>query len=131
MTPHRNPSSQKARYDEFLSMVSMCWEDARVVASQSAQLLHSFASRQNNKPEQGDDISLVMDSLLKEQKALQSRLGKRWDTIRTSPHHVIDSEGTEDSLALPPMDLFDSLLDLFQTICAALLPNQTSTLDNS
>lgn len=129
MAPHRSYASQKARYDEFLSMVSSCWEDARVVASKSAQLLHSFAAHQNNRPEQGDkSISLVMDSLLKEQKALQSRLGKRWDEIRTSPHHVIDSESSEDSnLALPPIDLFDSLLDMFQSICADHLPCQIST----
>ena len=113
---------EKSRYDENVTMVSAVWEDARVVASKSAQLLHAFAARrhagvqqegENEKiEERGESISGLMENLLGEQKALQITLGKRWDSIGEST--------SEEGLTLPPVDLFYHLLRLFQSICTAL-----------
>lgn len=101
-------------------MVSAVWEDARVLASKSAQLLHAFAARRHasahenelneNTEESRKSPSDLMESLLGEQKALQITLGKRWDSIG-------ESTSEDGHLTLPPVDLFDCLLRLFQSVC--------------
>lgn len=111
--PQRRTGSP--RHNGNASLISAVWEDARVIASKSAQLLHIFSTRNSY---QGKSISHLMETLLIEQKALQTRLGKRWDAIRTAPNHTKEVSSEDRNLALPPMNLFDSLLDVFQSVCA-------------
>jgi hypothetical protein len=116
-------ASQETKYHENISMVNVVWEDARVVASKSAQLIHNIAARQHNDDTNSQECENLTERLLNEQKALQTRLGRRWDSIRTSPHQMTGESTTSEesnNLMLPPLNLFDSLLDLFQSVCAAL-----------
>lgn len=119
--------AQRAQHHEFAGMISAVWEDARVVVSKSAQLLHTLAARQRDKLEtarQSDSISVLMDNLLKEQKDLQTKLGKRWDSIH-APSLQKSDDGNDsvsaevDYMTLPSIDLFDALLDMYQSVCAA------------
>eukprot|EP00956_Cyclotella_meneghiniana_P010319 scaffold14253_cov72-Cyclotella_meneghiniana.AAC.5 len=120
LQPQRRMGSP--RHNENAGLVSAVWEDARVIASKSAQLLHTFSAQQHDKSsEQGKSISLLMETLLIEQKALQTRLGKRWDSIHTSPNHYKEDSSEDRNQALPPMNLFDSLLDVLQSVCAAMM----------
>lgn len=153
--------NQLAKHDERVGMSLAVWEDARVVASKSAQLLHALAALQHsmmkenspqeangtevdcethkpdNEPsgEKGNKLSRsdLMDGLLKEQKDIQIMLGKRWDGARSSsrqesrPNGQMDdsncngSQAGIDELALPPLELFDPLLDKFQRISTVIL----------
>ena len=105
------------------AMVSSVWEDARVVASKSAQLLHTIASSQHSILEAGsrdeeeekagslEVNSHSMKHLIDEQKDIQTLLSKRWK------HQVMpEGESDDDKLDhLPPLKLFDNLLNNFTT----------------
>jgi hypothetical protein len=120
--------SSRARNE---AMVSSVWEDARVVASKSAQLLHAIASSQHSILEAGsrdnEDCDAANDEeekigslevnshsmkhLIDEQKDIQTLLSKRWK-------HQVTPEGESDDEKLdhlPPLKLFDNLLNNFTT----------------
>lgn len=116
-----NTMEPRQNYGVAAAHISVAWEDARIVASKSAQLLHSFNGIHqeiaNSIEVEGGPY--LIDNLLVEQKALQTRLGRRWDSIRDSPHQMSkETVNGENDLALPPMDMFDSLLDMFQILVA-------------
>jgi len=98
---------------EYLGMVSAAWEEARVVASKSAQLLHALASLEHYD----SDTKIlpdykVMEELIEEQKSVQSTLGKHWDNQKDDSSTSASMK--EDDLALPPIQLFDDLLGKLQ-----------------
>ena len=111
-------------------MVSSVWEDARVVASKSAQLLHAIASSQHSileavsvdgDAEQEEEKirnplgnNYSMKDLIDEQKDIQTLLSKRWKHQLTPE---VDSDDTEMD-HLPPLNLFDNLLKQFHSFCA-------------
>lgn len=115
-------------------MVSSVWEDARVVASKSAQLLHAIATSQHSileaVSEDGDaeeeedekmQSPLEVDNhslkdLIEEQKDIQTLLSKRWK------HQVTPETDSDDRDMdhLPPLKLFDNLLKKFHSFCATL-----------
>jgi hypothetical protein len=121
-------ASSRARNE---AMVSSVWEDARVVASKSAQLLHAIASSQHSILEAGsrdnEDCdasneeeekigslevnSHSMKHLIDEQKDIQTLLSKRWKH-QVMPEGESDGEKLDD---LPPLKLFDNLLNNFTT----------------
>lgn len=113
---------QPALNMEHVGMVSSAWEEARLVASKSAQLLHTLATLQHDKElNQGDDVvydskeesepssgrpnqRIVMEELIEEQKSVQAILGKHWD-----------HQHKDETISLPPpMQLFDKLLSQLQ-----------------
>jgi len=97
---------------EYLGMVSAAWEEARVVASKSAQLLHALASLQHhNSDKKILSDNKVMEELIEEQKSVQSTLGKHWDKQKDDS---TSASVKEDDLVLPPIQLFDSLLGQLQ-----------------
>ena len=119
---------QPALNMEHVGMVSSAWEEARLVASKSAQLLHTLATLQHDKElNQGDDVvydskeesepssgrpnqRIVMEELIEEQKSVQAILGKHWD------HQHKDETTVSSTLSLlPPMQLFDKLLSQLQS----------------
>jgi len=123
-------ASQRARNE---AMVSSVWEDARVVASKSAQLLHAIATSQHSilgavsdgdaeeeedekmqSPLEVDNHSLK--DLIEEQKDIQTLLSKRWK------HQVTPETDSDDRDMdhLPPLKLFDNLLKKFHSFCATL-----------
>ncbi|KAL7480919.1 hypothetical protein ACHAW6_006582 [Cyclotella cf. meneghiniana] len=137
--PHSKPRTQHGQSDslnlthhEYIAIVSAVWEDARVVASKSAQLLHAFAAKQyvisdeDCNTHKDDDLSALMDNLLKEQKEVQTILDKQWDIIISPSHQQSDNKtdaasSEVDELALPPLNLFDTLLGNFQAICVTIM----------
>jgi hypothetical protein len=129
---HGHSNSLNLKQHEYVAIVSAVWEDARVVASKSAQLLHAFAAKQYGtsdedcNPHTDEDLSALMDNLLKEQKELQTILGKQSDIILSPSHQKYDNKmdaasSEVDHLALPPVNLFDTLLENFQSVCAAIM----------
>jgi len=136
---------QRARNAEHHGMVSSVWEDARTVASKSAQLLHALATLQHdefNKNEEADPAvissddsveeitstsspdgrrNIVMEKLVEEQKCVQAILGRHWDQNR-QPQQQKSSATSDDAgavsggnqFSLPPMQLFDPLLEKLQ-----------------
>lgn len=117
---------QRAINMEHAGMVSSAWEDARMVASKSAQLLHALATLQHNKLNNKDDYdnkeeglaSMVdrpgrntkMEGLVEEQKGVQAILGEHWD----HQHNNMD-DTISGGFSLPPLQLFDPLLVKLQT----------------
>mmetsp|Transcript_17090 Transcript_17090/g.28044 ORF Transcript_17090/g.28044 Transcript_17090/m.28044 type:complete len:644 (+) Transcript_17090:3-1934(+) len=118
-------ASQRARNE---AMVTSVWEDARVVISKSAQLLHAIATSQHSMleavSEDGDaeeeeekvQSSLGVDNhsmkdLIEEQKDIQTILSKRWK-------HLVTPEAESDVDHLPPLNLFDNLLKQFHSFCS-------------
>jgi hypothetical protein len=126
-------ASSRARNE---AMVSSVWEDARVVASKSAQLLHAIASSQHSILEAGscdnEDCDAANDEeekigslevnshsmkhLIDEQKDIQTLLSKRWK------HQVMpEGESVDEKLDhLPPLKLFDNLLNNFTTCISSV-----------
>jgi hypothetical protein len=124
-------ASQRARNE---AMVSSVWEDARVVASKSAQLLHAIATSQHSileavsedgdaEEEEEEKIqsplevdNQSMKDLIEEQKDIQTLLSKRWK------HQVTPETDSDDRDMdhLPPLKLFDDLLKKFHSFCAPL-----------
>ena len=97
---------------EHVGMKKAAWEEARVVASKSAQLLHALASLQHHD----SDTKIlpdnkVMEELIEEQKSVQSTLGKYWDKQKEDD---TSASIRGDDLVLPPIQLFDSLLGQLQ-----------------
>jgi hypothetical protein len=97
---------------ELIDMVSSAWENARLVALKSAQLLHALTSMPPNTRDvdcvDADtciDRNTIVEDLVEEQKAIQSLLGKHWDDLHNKATIAI---------SLPPLTLFDSLLEKFQ-----------------
>ena len=118
-------ASQRAKNE---AMVTSVWEDARVVASKSAQLLHAIATSQHSileaVSEDGDakeeeekvqgSLGIEnhsMKDLIEEQKDIQTILSKRWK-------HQVTPEAESDMDHLPPLNLFDKLLKQFHSFCA-------------
>ena len=104
------------------AMVSSVWEDARVVANKSAQLLHSIATSQHSileavteledaKEEKGEFASSIKD-LIDEQKYIQTLLSKRWRQQLTPE----DDSDVNEMDHLPPSRLFDKLLERFHSV---------------
>ena len=98
---------------EHLGMISASWEEARVVASKSAQLLHALASLQHHD----SDTKIlpdnkIMEELIEEQKSVQSTLGKHWDNQQKEDDTSASIRG--DDLVLPPIQLFGDLLGKLQ-----------------
>lgn len=97
--------SQRARNEGHVGMVSAVWEDARLIASRSAQLLHAIAalhhsmlkdsSEEEKRAISNDDIRSIMDNLLKEQKDVQILLGKRWDSLRISSQQALHQKKSQ------------------------------------
>ena len=120
-------ANQRARNEV---MVSSVWEDARVVASKSAQLLHEIATSQHSileavsedgDAEEGEEkvqssVGVDNDSmkdLIEEQKNIQTILSKHWK------HQVTpEPEAESDMDHLPPLNLFDDLLKQFHSFSA-------------
>ena len=97
---------------EHVGMISAAWEEARVVASKSAQLLHALASlRHHDSDTKILPDNKVMEELIEEQKSVQSTLGKHWDKQKDDS---TSASIKEDYLVLPPIQLFDSLLGKLQ-----------------
>jgi hypothetical protein len=124
-------ASQRARNE---AMVSSVWEDARVVASKSAQLLHAIATSQHSileavsedgDAEEGEEEKIQsplevdnhsMKDLIEEQKDIQTLLSKRWKQ-QVTPETDSDDRDMDH---LPPLKLFDNLLKKFHSFCATL-----------
>ena len=104
----KRTTSQRAMGMECAGMISSAWEEARMVAAWSAELLHALASQQHNR-NQVDTNMLNVDSkegyqsspVVDEQKLVQATLAKHWE---------------KSDLHLPPMQLFDNLLLKLQSI---------------
>ena len=118
MRQHSSPTAgQRSKNAEHAGMISSVWEDARIVASKSAQLLHALATMEHDQlnkqkePATPDFMALDkqtrMEELIGEQKEVQAILGKHWDT---------DDDALQP--ALPSMHLFDSLLEKLQSALA-------------
>ncbi|KAL7535239.1 hypothetical protein ACHAXR_006374 [Thalassiosira sp. AJA248-18] len=125
----RHPSSptggQRAKNMEQIGMVSSVWEDARMVASKSAQLLHALATLQHTKLNEledpaaksdsieknltSPDRNIMMEELIEEQKSVQTMLSKHWD------HQQNPDDTGSGHFSLPPMQLFDPLLRKLQS----------------
>jgi hypothetical protein len=124
-------ASQRARNEE---MVTSVWEDARVVASKSAQLLHSIATSQHSileaateedvneedeKTQSSCEVQVhnhSMKDLIDEQKGIQTLLSKRWK-------HQVTPEAESDYREmdqLPPLKLFDDLLKQFHSFSSPM-----------
>jgi len=106
---------QRGMSMEYSGMISASWEEARVVASKSAQLLHALASLEHYD----SDTKIlpdnkVMEELIEEQKSVQSTLGKHWDSQKDDSSTSASMK--EDDLALPPIQLFDDLLGKLQSV---------------
>ena len=120
-------ASQRARNE---AMVSSVWEDARVVASKSAQLLHAIATSQHSILEAGgtedgdadeEEEEKIQSSfevnkhsmkdLIDEQKDVQTLLSERWKHQVTPEDDSVD----KDIDHLPPLKLFDNLLKQFHS----------------
>ena len=92
---------------------SAAWEEARAVASKSAQLLHALASLQHhNSDTKILPDNKMMEELIEEQKSVQSTLGKHWDNQQKDD--CTSTSMKEDDLVLPPIQLFDDLLGKLQ-----------------
>lgn len=121
-------ASQRAKNE---AMVSSVWEDARVVASKSAQLLHAIATSRHsileavsvdgdaNQEEEKIQNSMGVDNhsmkdLIDEQKDIQTLLSRRWK------HQVTPEADSDDTEIdhLPPLNLFDNLLKHFHSFCS-------------
>jgi len=133
---------QLSKDDERVGTISAVWEEARIVASRSAQLLHALAALQQGTTVQNNshdslisnadvDISDLISGLVREQKEVQSILGQRWNDFssipQTNPHTKEQFSGAsctettterKNVLALPPTHLFDSIVDKFQSVSA-------------
>lgn len=109
--------SQLPKNSVHIGMVNAAWEDARIVASKSAQLLHVLAAVEHDKlsKEEGDSEMKMspadparMKKLIEEQKGVQEILGKHWN-------HLNNVGGTAgEDLSSPPAHLFDRLLEMLQ-----------------
>ena len=82
---------------EHEGMVKSAWEDVRVVASKSAQLIHSLATLQRDKLSENGHNSTEMQELAEEQTNLEVLLEKN------------NCDTTTDS-SLPTKQLFDPIL---------------------
>jgi hypothetical protein len=123
------------------AMVSSVWEDARVVASKSAQLLHALATSQHSILEtnthedegEGGDADAEeensqssfqisnhsMKDLIDEQKDIQKLLSKRWTHQQVTREAYSQSDDGEMD-HLPPLKLFDNLL---KQLHCSVVPN--------
>mmetsp|Transcript_43043 Transcript_43043/g.90404 ORF Transcript_43043/g.90404 Transcript_43043/m.90404 type:complete len:1075 (+) Transcript_43043:115-3339(+) len=125
-TRQQQPSSpttggQRAKNMEHHGMVLSVWEDARTVASKSAQLLHALATLQHDaltdhppamtsegmgeKTMAPHDGNAMMEELIEAQKGVQAILGRQ---------NGSSDDSASVAFSLPPTQLFDPLLEKLQ-----------------
>lgn len=129
---------QSARIE---AMVSSVWEDARVVASKSALLLHALATSQHSILEanthedegEGGDADAEeentqrsyqisnhsMKDRINEQKDIQKLLSKHWTHQQVTREAYSQSDDGEMD-HLPPLKLFDNV---FKQLHCSVVPN--------
>ena len=94
---------------EHEGMISSAWEDARVVASKSAQIIHALSTMQHDESDK--NRSTPMEELVDEQKSLQALLGEHFD------NQVNMGGATTEVSCLPSIQFFDPLLKKLQWHC--------------
>jgi hypothetical protein len=97
-------------------MISCAWDDARVVLSKSAQLIHALAAMQHDELDKNSYHATMMEELVEEQKSLQALLGEHFD----------HQEKMGDS-SLPSLQIFDPLLEKLQMALVRMNGGTVST----
>ena len=92
---------------EHEGMISSAWDDARVVASKSVQIIHALATL-HDESDKKRYHSTMMKELVEEQKSLQALLGENFDS------KVNMGDATAGVSSLPSVQLFDPLLKTLQ-----------------
>ncbi len=93
---------------EHEGMISSAWDDARIVASKSAQIIHALATMQHDESDKNRNHSTLMEELVDEQKSLQALLGEHFD------NQVNLGGATSEVSCLPSIQFFDPLLKKLQ-----------------
>ena len=93
---------------EYEVMISSVWDEARVVTSKSAQLIHALAKLQYDDSDMKIHHSAMMRELVEEQKNLQALLGEQFD-------HQENMVGMAIGVSsLPTVQIFGPLLHKIQ-----------------
>ncbi|KAL3822543.1 hypothetical protein ACHAXA_007654 [Cyclostephanos tholiformis] len=90
-------------------MISSVWDEARVITSKSAQLIHTLATLQHDDSDMKIYHSAVMRELVEEQKSLQALIGEKFD----HQGNIMSDMALRVS-SLPPVQFFDPLLRKIQ-----------------